>query len=611
MPKKLLLCLIILGMTACSNQSHQRAQPSVSDGLPSQLSELPLEPSSRSSAAWLDDAQIRQGSARIDALLQAARAMQKELNWQGSAVVIGQIERFQERIDLTPEQIQLIAILEARFAAQEARWPYVEKLIAPLLKPRLAPQLEVPTLELALAAAKGQQHWHQAASYQLQLLNYAPEHTEPKAVWEVLKFVSKPNQLDLQTAVKPHPDTLGWYQLLQALHSTNATTEELALRLESWTQEFDRHPALEQVQQLKEQIRPTLDRAVIILPLSGQYREQGQAVRDGMIKALTRQPELQATFIDSNRFNFDELPELLQRKQAGLLIGPLLKQNITKIDSDMLPSSLRWLTLNEPTDGLKTVLSQQNFFALDTETEVQQAARHMASQGFEKPLVLAPESQRGKHLANVFAQAWQAEFADKMRTEIGTYSNTDEMKTAVQDRLGVSASEARIWQVKIAGGKIIVDSQARSRPDIDAIYLVGGIEQTRLLKPFIDVNIAPFMQQIPVFSNSGSHTLNNDLSENDLDGVHFTDAPWLMPGHQQQAQMKSLLQLRSHWDYNLLRLAAFGHDSILLSQQLALLQTVPGKTLNGLTGALHIERPRVIRELSWARYRGHQVIAGP
>src|SRR5690606_9895138 len=106
---------------------------------------------------------------------------------------------------------------------------------------------------------------------------------------------------------------------------------------------------------------------------------------------------------------------------------------------------------------------QQHFFALDTETEIQQAAQYMAQRGHRHPLVLAPASNRGQQHADLFARAWQAQFADDMVVAQGSYRTTEEMKTAVQEELGVTASEARIYQVKIAAGKIIVDAQARSR----------------------------------------------------------------------------------------------------------------------------------------------------
>src|SRR5690554_7937734 len=98
------------------------------------------------------------------------------------------------------------------------------------------------------------------------------------------------------------------------------------------------------------------------------------------------------------------------------------------------------------------------------------------------------------------------------------------------------------------------------------------------------------MTPLPVYANSGSHTLRNNLSENDLDNVRFTDAPWLLPGHPEQRELEQVLAQRTHWNYNNARLAAFGHDALLLSQYLPLLQTMPGLAANGLTGELRVQQ---------------------
>src|SRR5690606_34732887 len=103
--------------------------------------------------------------------------------------------------------------------------------------------------------------------------------------------------------------------------------------------------------------------------------------------------------------------------------------------------------------------------------------------------ILAPDSYRGHSHIELFTEQWQ-QFHPNRPVASDVYRNADDMKEIVQEQLGVSASEARINQVKIAAGRVIVDAQARSRADIDVIYLAGSIEHTRLLKPFIDVNIS-------------------------------------------------------------------------------------------------------------------------
>lgn len=613
-PKKLLLCMVIValfsGLNGCSSGPRQSSsQPMVSE-TESEFTAVPLDERFRSAQSWLANARLMTGNEQVDALLQAAATFQRDGEWQQSAAVIAQVQRHFKAAELSHAQQQLMALLEARFAAREGRWPYVESLLEPLLKPRLSVDYPTQTLELALKSSSSQQHWEQAASYQLQLLNVAPESTTPEQVWQTLRRVSKPDRMILPPSFERSNEVAGWASLVSALHQINAAPEQLETTLARWQNEFSSHPAQFVVDSLTSLTSQPRQTALVLLPLTGQYAEQGLAVRDGLIKGLSRLPQVHAQFIDTNTLDFATLPELLQQYQVNVLIGPLLKPNIAAIDVSLLPEELPWVTLNEPSGQLVSTLPNQYFFALDAETEIRQAAKHMAEQGHHHPIVLAPATERGLLHAQVFKDAWQAQFNDPVPITMGDYRNTEEMKSAVQDQLGVTTSEARIYQVKIAAGKIIVDAQARSRADVDSVYLIGGIEQTRLLKPFIDVNISPFMKALPVYANSGSHTLRNDLSENDLDDVRFTDAPWLLPGHNEAQQLEDLLELRASWGYSTARLVAFGHDALLLSQRLPLLQTMPGITAEGLTGKLTVHGNQIIRELNWARFDGHEVVAG-
>lgn len=601
--------MIILGLTACTSSPRSTTSTAPVDNRDPVLVDVPLQQQSRSAQEWLAVAAQASGTAQVEALLQAAATFQHDQQWQQSAAILGQVERYFPAPSLTLEQQHLLALLEARFAAQDNRWPYVQRLLEPLVTTRLTPYFPSQALELSIRAAAAQGQWEQAATYQLQWLNTDPDARTPEQVWDVLKMVRNPNNLSLPPTGLRTREVAGWAGLIQQLHRARRNPADLTQLITQWQQDFPQHPGQFVTAKLLTLTAQPRQRVLVLLPLTGQYAEQGLAVQDGLVKGLARLPHVHAQFVDTNNLDFATLPELLQQHQADVLIGPLLKPNITQIDASQLPQDLPWLTLNEPSGELQHVLPQQHFFALDTETEIRQAATFIAQQGHRHPLIFAPANNRGQQLTDVFQQAWQAQFADHAALSVGLYSTTEEMKTAVQEQLGVSDSEARIYQVKIAAGKIIVDAQPRSRADIDAVYLVGGIEQTRLLKPFIDVNIAAFMTPLPVYANSGSHTLRNNLSENDLDNVRFTDSPWLLPGHPEQRELEQVLAQRTHWDYNNARLAAFGHDALLLSQYLPLLQTMPGLAANGLTGELRVQQQQIVRQLQWVRFRGHEVVS--
>ncbi len=602
-PKKLLLCMLIIGFTTnlagCQTAGPRSGDASIKGATSDALAITPRQ-------AHVDVERLLQQAYRSDPeqrlvlLLQAATALQYQQQWQTSATILSELQ--QSTLNNTEQRHQL-ALLNAQFAAQQQYWQRVDALLEPLLQPQLTPYNRPATLRLALNSAIAQQHWQAAGDALLQLAE--AEDIGSETLWQTLRMVPQP--ANLYRSKQAQVDA--WRQLLVAVHEGLAAPAQMPELLQQWRQQHPRHAGGAVVKQLAEpQLRAEQRHALVLLPLTGQFSEQGQAVLDGMVMRLASDNSLTLQVIDSNQFDFTRLPELLQQHQAEVLVGPLLRDEVAQVNARLLPAELTWLSLNEPPQRLNGTPAGFLFFALDPETEVQQAAEFLASKGYQRPLILAPDSNRGQRHIALFTEQWQR-LVPNTPVASDVYRNPDDMKDIVQKQLGVSASEARINQVKIAARRVIVDAQARSRGDIDVIYLAGSIEHTRLLKPFIDVNIAAFMQPIPVYANSASHSLADAISENDLDQVHFSEAPWLLPDHPRFAELQQLLQLRRNWGYNLARLAAFGHDAMLIAARSPWLAAVPGFELQGLTGQLSSsEQGKVQRQLRWAQFSGHSVV---
>jgi len=158
------------------------------------------------------------------------------------------------------------------------------------------------------------------------------------------------------------------------------------------------------------------------------------------------------------------------------------------------------------------------------------------------------------------------------------------------------------------------ESEARNRRDIDMIYLIGSAAQTRLIKPYIDVNISPFADIIPVYASSRSHSSFNDKhsssSTNDLQSLTFTQIPWLLTSQQQN---KILRQLSDNiWPKrsdSLSRIFAMGFDSYHLLSKLSLMKKAPYIRHFGQTGVLILNKDNIItRSLIWGQYKNDKVI---
>lgn len=597
-PKKLFLCILVCTLTACA--SSDRTQPSASDDRVASDIDTVTVPEVNTDAQDLAEilAEVAAESSQtrqLSILIEALAAKQEQGEWQTSALLLSELRRFTHR--LSESQQRQIRFAEAQWFASQKQWQAAEQSLAPLLA---STDVAPATLRLARDLAVQMRQPQQAAQYQLDYLAAAAEAESSDVVWSVLRDAHQPQQLTATGDLAS-----GWLALLQAAHE-QAKNEDVSA-IQGWQLRYRSHPAQAVAQVLQQNLQPlTSQVALVLLPLSGQFAEQGQAVLDGMILALSELPQLQIVVRDTANFDFITLSEEVQRTQADIVIGPLLKDNVSKVDGAALEQTTTpWFALNNASE-LGT--SPTMWFALEPEWEIAQIAHTLVERGYQKPLVLAADSNSGRSAVNNFTEAFRA-LQPEATIESGYYRTPEDMKTIVQEKLGVSASDARIWQVKIAAGKILVDAEPRSREDFDVIFLPGNIEQTRLLKPFIDVNISPFNQRIPVYATSASHILRDQLSENDLNEVHFTEAPWLVPGHPRSNELNDLLALRKSWGYSLARLAAFGHDAILLSRHRHVLAALPGFRLAGLTGELYGSPTALQRELDWAQYDGHKVVA--
>ncbi|MFC0445863.1 penicillin-binding protein activator [Pseudidiomarina halophila] len=599
-PKKLALCIVVCSLVACASAPDRTDDSSTVEPQVPNFSEPEAAVSIQSLEQILAELERQPNeAAQRRYLLTQVQRLQSENQWQTSALLLSQLEP--SVASLSPSQQRQYRLARLQWLASQGLLREAQEGLTELLAKdaQQGGEQQVDALRFARDLAWQLQRTQDTAQYQLNLLALGQAATEPEQSWLYLRSAQNPAALTARGA-----DAEAWLSLLRAAHQQAEASDSSAVQ--GWQLRHPRHEANALASQLREQLQyaETDRHALVLLPLSGPFAEQGQAVLDGMVMALEDQQDLSITVRDSTTFDYANLGEELQKVQADTLIGPLLREQIGKIDNQILASTeVRWIALNT----VDELMAQPDlWYALAPEMEIRQVAETLVERGVKHPLILAADSNRGQEAISVFRDYFLAKQPDGT-VESGVYRTTDDMKTVVQDKLGVTASEARIWEVKITAGKILVDAQARSRDDIDAIFLPGPIEQNRLLKPFIDVNIAPFMTPIPVYATSASHIRGDQLSENDLDNVRFTEVPWLLPNHPQYPRLRELLQLRRHWNYNLARLAAFGHDAVLLTQNLTTMAALPGFRIAGLTGDLRRQPGGIKRELDWARYDGHIV----
>ncbi|NLS12306.1 YraN family protein [Vibrio sp. SM6] len=431
---------------------------------------------------------------------------------------------------------------------------------------------------------------------------FVPERMQADAaqmIWRNFSYYSA-NDLNALTTSADEAELDGWLQLAIYMQNLGGNVPQLKNTLQQWLAENPTHgaarftPADIQSILALEMVQPS--RMALLLPLSGKFAKQAQLIRDGFIFAMMnesgRDEEASLTVIDTNGVSAAELARQLQEAQVDFIVGPLIKENIDALTAQgiTVPS----LALNIPSQIMSG--SSQCYFALSPEQEVEQAAKHLFQQGYQYPLILAPKGGFGQRVVSAFNREWQRYSQNPVA--VNYFGDSRQLQRNINEVFGLQESQQRIAQMSSLLD-LPLETQARSRRDIDAVYIVSKSDELILIKPFIEVAINPDVKPPQLFANSRSNNGGQQLE--DLSGIIFSDIPMLnSPNPNLDAQLDTLWPTHSNVEK---RLQALGMDAYRLTEQLPQMKVVENYRMLGQTGVLSIDENCIVqREISWKEY---------
>ncbi|WP_143764372.1 penicillin-binding protein activator [Cognaticolwellia mytili] len=428
---------------------------------------------------------------------------------------------------------------------------------------------------------------------------------EIDAIWQQLCQLS---QWQHQQLVKMAPPKIkGWSKLLSFANKFGSDNTRFQRYLSQWQREYKTHPAqhvITQLQQLEPIVANENKNIAIIIPLSGKQERAGKVAQQGILAAYDNNSGATLHFIDSTTLDMSTLALQLAEMNIDAVIGPLLKKNVKKyLAQEAL--TLPTLLLNLPT---ATVLKpHQVALSMRPEDEAIQAATTLSRQHYKRPIILSHQDKASRRIAKTFSQQWQ--HITDQQPEIVFFNSDAKMQNQLKASLGVDLSQQRTKDLN-SRIKYSIKSELRNRRDIDMIYIVGLPLETKLLKPYIDVNISPFADIIPVYASSRSHSTKSDKSDNrDLSGLTFTEMPWQLSSKQQNkalaAKAKILWPNRSD---SLQTIFAMGFDSLALVDKISAMKNKTYVRHYGQTGILQLGRDNILRRsLIWGKYSRNKV----
>jgi uncharacterized protein len=369
--------------------------------------------------------------------------------------------------------------------------------------------------------------------------------------------------------------------------------------INNWAIQYPDHPAKEIISILTGEQTLAVDangkKVALLLPLSGSSRIFGETIRQGYIDAIKffpQEPQQNVIVVDTTSAPMDALIQQAQEQHVELIVGPLLKNEVTKIKE--LAPAIPVLALNK-VDKTTTSANKMCFFALSPEDEAKDAADHIYSQNKIKPLVLVPQNDLGRRVAQSFAAQWAQLSANSSQAYVQYFGNAKTLSANMNHNVGISLAGSPISNDEVSSGEMI-------SAGFDAIYIYASYDELTLIKPMLDMGANKNIgnsSAVMLYSSSKSHVANaSDDFYYDMNKTEYAEIPMIQKGN-----VNTKIPSNVQKDYSLMRLYAMGIDAWRLTNRFYQLNSYQLNFLDGMTGKLSTsDQCEVTRSLSWQQY---------
>ena len=353
---------------------------------------------------------------------------------------------------------------------------------------------------------------------------------------------------------------------------------------------------------------PTLDldefpkRVALLLPLSGEYKKEGESVLIGFLSAhysLMRSDQKVQSINIYDTQSYDNAKDAYDQavnEGAEFIIGPLLQDSVSEL-SEKIAFNVPVLALNSNQNNEVYTIGMYQF-SLSSLDEVISTSNKVISDRNNLGAIIMPNNELGRDLRDIYKSTFESMGGMILDDQFYNPDNQD-FSDELKALLIIDNSENRHRRLSANLGEFIA-FEPRRRQDIDFIFLLAtDITNAKLLKSQLDYHLSGD-DPIPIYSTSNIFSLRENMD--DLDGVIFTDAPWVID---QQSWLRDLpSKLMKFWPGDAIqsRQNAMGYDAYFLTSKLAKQNNSYLKEFNGATGQLYMDSENKIRRrLAWAK----------
>lgn len=353
---------------------------------------------------------------------------------------------------------------------------------------------------------------------------------------------------------------------------------------------------------------PTLDldefpkRVALLLPLSGEYKREGESVLIGFLSAhyslMSSNQKIQSINVYDTQ-SYDSVEDAYDQavnEGAEFIVGPLLRDSVSEL-SEKIAFNVPVLALNSNQNNEVYTIGMYQF-SLSSLDEVISTSNKVISDGNNLGAIIMPNNELGRDLRDIYKSTFESMGGMILDDQFYNPDNQD-FSDELKALLIIDNSENRHRRLSANLGEFIA-FEPRRRQDIDFIFLLAtDITNAKLLKSQLDYHLSGD-DPIPIYSTSNIFSLRENMD--DLDGVIFTDAPWVID---QQSWLRDLpTKLMKFWPGDAIqsRQNAMGYDAYFLTSKLAKQNNSYLEEFNGATGQLYMDSENKIRRrLAWAK----------
>ena len=354
-------------------------------------------------------------------------------------------------------------------------------------------------------------------------------------------------------------------------------------------------------------------RIALAMPLNGKLGKAGQAVVDGFMAARFESKAGSDAIAYIKVYDTTQLSSLdalyfqASADRMDIVIGPLDKERVIELSQkDALPIptlALNYIPIGSNNNSTTSNLIQ---FGLAVEDEALQLAQRSLTAGHKRIIILHQDQPWAIRAAQHFGSSW-VELGGEIADQVSFSGAGDHSETITQALLiNQSHKRAKILKTHLAGSGNAVKFEPRRRKDVDAIVLFSLPTDGRQIIPTLAFHYAA---DLPVYASHHIYQGPTDTSrDRDLEGVIFTELPWLI--EQPSVQQKISQKWPNRERYS--RLFAIGVDAYQLFPRLEELQNLTNSSVDGVTGILQMNSlGRIVTQSSWGQFKSGKVLVNP